>query len=212
MIGVGEVKAIEGASHGFKMQIRHLPGHPWFLEDDLHRKLTKRFADELEHWQMSDDGEVKLVAIATFSVSRAGYATVEQMSLMTTDRNWLPFSGDADRTLLAAAVDAGRSIRKVLAYNGSKNAMASLIFTDSTPAVAAFIDRSAADSDETSIAGLPVWNWRTIEDMPPLPAVRATDAAADSDSGDDDCGRADPDSDSDSDGSMPDTAEATVEG
>ncbi|SKO15564.1 DUF1173 family protein [Mycobacteroides abscessus] len=170
LIGVGEVKEIEGASHGFKMQIRHLPGHPWFLEEDLHRKLTKRFADELEHWRMADDGEVKLVAIATFSVSRAGYATVEQMSLMTTDRNWLPFSGDADRTLVSTAVDAGRSIRKVLAYNGSRNAMASLIFTDTTPAVAAFIDRSAADSDETSIAGLPVWNWRTLEDMPPLPA------------------------------------------
>jgi hypothetical protein len=173
LIGVGEVKGIEAASHGFKMQIRHLPGHPWFLEEDLYRKLTKRFAAELEHWQMAEAGAVRLVAISTFSVSRAGYATVEQLSLMTTDRNWVPFTGEADRTLLAMAVDAGRSFRKVLAYNGSATTMASVIFTDTTPAVAAFINRPVGDTTDgdASIAGLPVWNWRTAEDMPVLPPV-----------------------------------------
>ncbi|WP_078345315.1 DUF1173 family protein [Mycobacteroides chelonae] len=174
LIGVGEVKAIEAASHGFKMQIRHLPGHPWYLEEDLHRKITKRFADELEHWQMAEAGQVRLVAISTFSVSRAGYANVEQLSLMVTDRNWLPFTGESDRTLLATAVDTGRAFRKVLAYNGTRNAMASMIFTDTTPAVAAFINRPAGDLGEpgdTLIAGLPVWNWRTDEDMPRLPVV-----------------------------------------
>lgn len=172
LLGVGEVKAFEGTSHGFKMQIRHLPGHPWFIEEDLQRKLNKRFADELEHWRMAEAGEVRLVAICTFSVSRAGYANVEQLSLMTTDRNWLPFSGDADRTLLNTAMAAGRSFRKVLPYNGSSTAMASLIFTDTTPAVAAFINRPVGDPDkDESIAGLPVWNWNTIEDMPRLPGV-----------------------------------------
>ncbi|GAB5901200.1 DUF1173 family protein [Mycolicibacterium mageritense] len=172
LIGVGEVKAIEAAGHGYKMQIRHQPGHPWFLAEDLHRKLTKRFATELEHWQMAEPGDVRLVAICTFSVSRAGYATVEQLSLMTTDHNWLPFTGDADRTLLSAAIDAGRSFRKVLSYNGSTTSMASLIFTDTTPAIAAFIDRPAgeADDDTAMIAGLPVWNWHTDEDMPDLPS------------------------------------------
>lgn len=172
LIGVGEVKAIEPAGHGFKMQVRHLPGHPWFLDEDLYRRLTKRFSSELEVWQMADAGEVRLVAICTFSVSRAGYANVEQLSLMTTDRSWLPFTGDADRTLLRTAIDEQRAFRKVLAYNGSATAMASLIFTDTTPAIAAFIDRPAGESDhgETSIAGLPVWNWRTDEDMPDLPS------------------------------------------
>ncbi|GAA2429029.1 DUF1173 domain-containing protein [Mycolicibacterium llatzerense] len=186
LIGVGEVKALEATSHGFKLQIRHLPGHPWFLEEDLYRKLAKRFAVELEHWQMSEPGDVRLVAISTFSVSRAGYATVEQLSLMTTDRNWLPFTGDADRTLLSTAVDAGRSFRKVLAYNGSATAMASLTFTDTTPPVAAFIDRSAGDAEDgESIAGLSVWNWRTDEDMPELPSL-TSDRADGSPSSDED--------------------------
>lgn len=172
LIGVGEIKAIEPASHGFKMQVRHQPGHPWFLDQDLHRRLTKRFATELELWQMAAAGDVRLVAICTFSVSAAGYANVEQLSLMTTDRNWLPFSGDADRTLLMTAIDEERSFRKVLSYNGSATALASLVFTDTTPAIAAFIDRPAgceADGD-ASLAGLPVWNWRTDEDMPDLPS------------------------------------------
>lgn len=172
LIGVGEIKAIEPASHGFKMQVRHQPGHPWFLDQDLHRRLTKRFATELELWQMAAAGDVRLVAICTFSVSAAGYANVEQLSLMTTDRNWLPFSGDADRTLLMTAIDEERSFRKVLSYNGSATALASLVFTDTTPAIAAFIDRPAGcESDgAASLAGLPVWNWRTDEDMPDLPS------------------------------------------
>ncbi|WP_231102582.1 DUF1173 family protein [Mycobacterium avium] len=172
LIGVGEIKAIEPASHGFKMQVRHQPGHPWFLDQDLYRRLTKRFATELELWQMADTGDVRLVAICTFSVSAAGYANVEQLSLMTTDRNWLPFTGDADRTLLMTAVEAQRSFRKVLSYNGSATALASLVFTDTTPAIAAFIDRPAgceSQGDEW-LAGLPVWNWRTDEDMPDLPS------------------------------------------
>ncbi|MEN4466800.1 DUF1173 family protein [Mycolicibacterium conceptionense] len=164
-------KAIEPASHGFKMQVRHQPGHPWFLDEDLHRKLTKRFATELELWQMADAGDVRLIAISTFSVSRAGYANVEQLSLMTTDHNWLPFTGDADRALLNTAVAEERSFRKVLSYNSNATAMASLVFTDTTPATAAFIDRSTGEPDtDTSIAGLPVWKWRTDEDMPDLPS------------------------------------------
>lgn len=171
LIGVGEIKAIDPAGHGFKMQVRHQPGHPWFLDQDLYRKLTNRFATELELWHMADAGEVRLLAICTFSVSPAGYANVEHLSLMTTDRNWLPFTGDADRTLLSTAIDEQRSFRKVLSYNGSATAMASLIFTDTTPAIAAFIDRPAGEADgDTSIAGLPVWNWRTDEDMPDLPS------------------------------------------
>jgi len=171
LIGVGEIKAIEPASHGFKIQVRHQPGHPWFLDQDLYRKLTKRFAAELEIWQMAEAGEVRLLAICTFSVSRAGYANVEQLSLMTTDRNWLPFTGDADRTVLSTAIAEERSFRKVLSYNGSATAVASLIFTDTTPAIAAFIDRPAGEADgDTSIAGLPVWNWRTDQDMPDLPS------------------------------------------
>lgn len=172
LIGVGEIKAIEPASHGFKMQVRHQPGHPWFLDEDLYRKLAKRFAMELELWQMAEAGEVRLLAIATFSVSQAGYANIEQLSLMTTDRNWLPFNGAADRTLLNTVIDNERSFRKVLSYNGSTTALAALIFTDTAPAIAAFIDRPTGDtdSDDTSIAGLPVWNWRTDEDMPDLPS------------------------------------------
>lgn len=172
LIGIGEIKAIEPANHGYKLQVRHQPGHPWFLDEDLHRKLTKRFDTELEHWQMTEAGEVRLLAICTFSVSRAGYANVEQLSLITTDNNWIPFTGDAERTLLNTAIGQERSFRKVLSYNGSATAMASLIFTDTSPAVAAFIDRpAAADAEgDDSIAGLPVWNWRTDEDMPVLPS------------------------------------------
>ena len=171
LIGVGDIKAIEPAAHGFKLQVRHQPGHPWFLDEDLYRKMTKRFATELELWQMADPGDVRLVAVATFSVSRAGYANVEQLSLISTDHNWIPFTSDAERALLTTAIADERCFRKVLSYNGSSTALASLIFTDTAPATAAFIDRARGEDDgDESIAGLPVWNWRTDDDMPDLPA------------------------------------------
>lgn len=73
---------------------------------------------------------------------------------------------------MTTAITDERCFRKVLPYNGSSTALASLIFTDTTPAIAAFIDRSGGeDDDDNSIAGLPVWNWRTDEDMPDLPAA-----------------------------------------
>lgn len=171
LIGVGDIKAIEPAAHGFKLQVRHQPGHPWFLDEDLYRKMTKRFATELELWQMADPGDVRLVAVATFSVSRAGYANVEQLSLISTDHNWIPFTSDAERALLTTAIADERCFRKVLSYNGSSTALASLIFTDTAPATAAFIDRARGEDDgDESIAGLPVWNWRTDDDMPDLPS------------------------------------------
>lgn len=172
LIGVGEIKSIEATSHGVKLQVRHQPGHPWFVDHDLYRKLTKRFPTELEMRQMANDDEVRLVVICTFSVSNAGYARVEELSLMTTDRHWLPFSNDADRTLLASAIEAQRSFRKVLPYNGRRTALASLIFTDTAPAVAAFIDRPMVEGDgDCMTGGLPVWNWHTDEDMPALPPI-----------------------------------------
>jgi hypothetical protein len=58
---VGEIKAIEPADHESKLQVRHQPGHPCFLTGELHRKLIKQFATELELWQMAEAGDVRLV-------------------------------------------------------------------------------------------------------------------------------------------------------
>ena len=111
------------------------------------------------------DAQSRLVSNASESVS------LTQTSYELGEAGFFPVL-DAERTLLTTAIADDRCFRKVLPYNGSSTALASLIFTDTAPAIAAFIDRCGGedDDDDESIAGLPVWNWRTDEDMPDLPS------------------------------------------
>jgi hypothetical protein len=89
MMLIGELKAIEPARFGHKLVIKHLPDAPLMLDDALLARLSKRFRDELELCQIDDDGH--LMVVATFFVGRGGLATAEEVSVVMTDRNWLPY-------------------------------------------------------------------------------------------------------------------------
>jgi hypothetical protein len=172
MMLIGELKAIDPARPGHKLVIKHLPDAPLMVDDTLLARLNKRFGDELELWQTDD--ECHLMVIATFSVSRAGLATAEEISLVMTDRNWLPYESLADKLLLDTALEARRRFTKSLRYNlGPDRRMASLVFTDTETPTAAFLLTS--DEDREAVAeiatatGTGVWTWVVGEDMPPLP-------------------------------------------
>lgn len=173
MMLIGEFKAILPARFGHKLVIRHLPDAPLMVDDTLLNRLNKRFGDELELWKSNEDGH--LMVIATFSVGRAGLATAEEVSLVMTDRNWLPYESLADKLLLDTALDARRRFTKSLRYNlAPDKPMASLVFTDTETPTAAFLLHSDEDRDAAAqIAddtGTNVWTWVLGEDMPALPA------------------------------------------
>jgi hypothetical protein len=174
MMLIGELKEIASARFGHKLVIRHLPDAPLMVDDTLLARLNKRFGDELELWQNNDDGH--LMVIATFSVGRAGLATAEEISLVMTDRNWLPYESLLDKLLLDTALDARRRFTKSLRYNlAPDKPMASLVFTDTETPTAAFLLTSDEDREVAAqIAadtGTEVWAWVVTEDMPPLPHV-----------------------------------------
>lgn len=174
MMLIGELKEIASARFGHKLVIRHLPDAPLMVDDTLLARLNKRFGDELELWQNNDDGH--LMVIATFSVGRAGLATAEEISLVMTDRNWLPYESLLDKLLLDTALDARRRFTKSLRYNlAPDKPMASLVFTDTETPTAAFLLTSDEDREVAAqIAadtGTEVWAWVVTEDMPPLPRV-----------------------------------------
>lgn len=178
MLLVGELKDIATARFGHKLVIKHLPDAPVMIDDTLLARLNKRFANELELWQAHDDGH--LMVIATFSVGRAGLANAEEVSLVMTDRNWLPYESLHDKLLLDTALDARRRFTKSLRYNlVHDKPMASLVFTDTETPTAAFLvtkdeERDAAAQIATG-TGTHVWTWVLTEAMPPLPsAVRST--------------------------------------
>lgn len=174
MMLIGELKEITSARFGHKLVIKHLPDAPLMVDDTLLARLNKRFGDELELWQNNDDGH--LMVIATFSVGRAGLATAEEISLVMTDRNWLPYESLLDKLLLDTALDARRRFTKSLRYNlAPDKPMASLVFTDTETPTAAFLLTSDEDREVAAqIAadtGTEVWTWVVTEDMPPLPPV-----------------------------------------
>ncbi|MFJ2758807.1 DUF1173 domain-containing protein [Nocardioides sp. NPDC087217] len=185
MMLVGEVKAIEAARYGRQLVIKHLPDAPFMLDDRLHVRLTWRFAAELDLWQSDPDGH--LIAISTFAVGRGGLATVEEISLVTVDRHWLPYETEADRMLVELAVEQRRRFTKSLRCNLTDGLpIASLTLTDTTVATAAFVLAEATQvpeaEDAAAAAGLDAWIWALGSPIPRLPdrsRVTATPDGAD---------------------------------
>lgn len=175
MMLIGEIKTIDPARFGHRVLIKHLPDTPLMVDDTLLARLKRRFGDELELWQRDETGH--LMAIATFSMSRMGVAAAEEMSLMMTDSNWLPYESPADKLLLDTALDARRRFTKSLRYNlDPDKPVASLVFTDTDTPTAAFI--VSADDDRDTLAEIDsractaVWSWALGEDLPALPPPR----------------------------------------
>jgi hypothetical protein len=162
MLLVGEVKAIEPARFGHKLVIKHLPDAPLMLDEDLHRRLQRRFNDELKMWQADEPGH--LMAIGTFAVGRTGLGTVQELSLMMTDEHWLPYESLADKLLLEAAVVQRRRFTKSLRYNLDPSMpMASLVLTDTeTPTAAYLVQNDDELGDITTLeneTGVRAWDW-----------------------------------------------------
>jgi uncharacterized protein DUF1173 len=172
LILIGELKAIEPARFGHKLVIKHLPDAPLMLDDDLHRRMLKRFADELELWQGDEQGH--LMVIATFSVGRTGLASVQELAMAMTDEHWLPYESEADKLLLDTAIDGHRRFTKSLRYNLAGNQpMASLVLTDTEPPTAAYLLADAETREDIDAlqadTGTDTWTWVVGDPMPPLP-------------------------------------------
>ena len=115
MLLVAEVKEIVAARYGFKAVVKHLPGQAFAIDEQLFRRLMRRFEPELTLWGTSDD--IHMAAIATFSVSEAGVPRIVEMSLMPVTRQWLPIEDTFDRELVERLFSEERSFIKGLRYN-----------------------------------------------------------------------------------------------
>ena len=92
-----------------------MPDAPVFLDEDLHRRMTRRFARELDLWTADEHGH--LIAIATFAVGRGGCATAQQIALMPTTQQWLPCSDPYTKVLLDSLVEQRRRFRVALRFS-----------------------------------------------------------------------------------------------
>jgi Protein of unknown function (DUF1173) len=179
MLLIAEVKEIVPARYGFKAVVKHVPDQAFTLDEQLYRRLGRRFGSALALWGATDD--IHMVMIATFSVAPAGIPTIVELSLMPVTRYWLPIEDGFEKQLVEQLVADGRSFVKGLRYNlPSGRTLASAVLTDAGASpIALHIaprgsdDREMDDSFKVPepATALPVWTWHPAQGaMPQLPA------------------------------------------
>lgn len=177
MLLIGEVKEILPARYGFKAIVKHMPDQAFAIDEQLYRRLGRRFESELALWGAAND--IRMVMIATFGVVVAGVPRIAELSLMPVTQQWLPVEDGFERQLVERLVAEGRSFVKGLRYNlNSASALASATLTDCEAAAPLmYVVPSGSQDGGRSLAmgdaSTPLWLWHpSSEGMPPLPARR----------------------------------------
>ncbi|BBL60904.1 DUF1173 domain-containing protein [Methylomonas koyamae] len=151
---IGELKEIKPARFGHKLVIKHLPEHPFYLNDQTYKRMVKQFDAELLLWRGIESSH--LIVIATFSINQAGYAELDNLSLMNVSSQWIPFETADELALIEYLVAEGRSFSKCLRYNLSRTKpLASAVLVDIRMPLALYIARDGAgDESADGIDGL----------------------------------------------------------
>ena len=178
MLCIGEVKSIEASRYGFKLVLKHLPDCHFMMNEDMHKRLTKRFGLELGMREAAED--TYLICIGTFSVSETGITTLEEAALMVVNANWIPIESLYEKHLIDAMVASGRRFTKGLRYNvTAERPVACMVVTDTQPSPTAMfvVTPSASETYQAALDDLMAdssfqsWVWHVSDpDMPKLPA------------------------------------------
>lgn len=177
MMIVAEVKEFSAAREGQRIVVRHMP-FPLMIEESAWRRLAARHEAELELWRSNE--VFHLIVIATFGISAAGIAGVEEVALMVVNEQWLPFEDIHELRLLEKLSHLKRKSVKGLRFNLPRDApIVSVTLPEQKPApIAMFIvPASAGDDYEQALADMiearpeiTPWVWRVAEgEIPRLP-------------------------------------------
>jgi hypothetical protein len=174
MLLIGEVKEIVPARYGFKALVKHVPDQGFLLDEQVYRRLGRRFEPQLALWGAAED--IHMVMIATFSVGAAGVPTIVELSLMPVTRQWLPVEDAFEKQLVEKLVGDGRSFIKGLRYNlGTASALACATLTDcEASAPLLFVVPAGVEDDARYLhltdPSIPMWLWHPSRNaMPTLP-------------------------------------------
>ena len=183
MLLIAEVKEIVPARYGFKAVVKHVPDQAFALDEQLYRRLGRRFESVLALWGAADD--IHMVMIATFSVAAAGIPTIVELSLMPVTRHWLPVEDGYEKQLIERLVADGRSFVKGLRYNlSAEGALASATLTDCEGSAPLLFVVHAGTEDsgrhlQVCDPSVPVWFWHPASEvMPALPPRQQRSAGA----------------------------------
>lgn len=176
MMIVAEVKEFSPAREGQRIVARHMP-FPLMIEDGAWRRLAARYETEMELWRSSE--KFHLIVIATFGISTAGIASVDEVALMVVNEHWLPFEDINELRLLEKLGHLKRKSVKNLRFNLPRDTpIVSVTLPEQKPApVAMSIVASASEEYEHALANMietrpeiTPWVWRVGNgEIPRLP-------------------------------------------
>jgi hypothetical protein len=183
MIVVGEVAEIGKARFGFKIRFKHVPDCDFMMNEDLHTRLQKRFATEIELWNSNSANGVHLMAIATVGVGHTGVPSFEEIALMVVSPGWVPFESQFELMLLNTLGEKKRRYVKGLRYNlASSSPLATLVLSDTEPdPTAMYVVPFGASEDYLQEldqlienSKLPSWKWEPgTAELPAFPPAAA---------------------------------------
>ncbi|HHV7523733.1 TPA: DUF1173 domain-containing protein [Burkholderia orbicola] len=178
MLAIGEVKEVSPSRYGHKIVLKHLPDFHFMMNDDIHKRLHKRFETELALWDALEGSH--LMMIATFSIGSTGVASLEEAALMSVTENWIPFESTFEKMVLDTLTQQGRRFVKGMRYNlPSTRPLATAVLSDTEPEPTALYVLPPGASDEYEAATnalieeskLASWVWKSAEQMPDLPKL-----------------------------------------
>lgn len=180
---IGELKSIEASRYGWKASIKHAPGFPVFFNEDVLKGLNKHFGTELAMAEAYED-RGHLMVIMTASLNKANVASLEDVSLMFVDDNWIPIETSDEHDLIHELTQSKRRYVKGLRFNVRHRPIATAMLTDTDPPVAMFIvPPDAEDSYQAMIDELSqesataTWCWNVADgEWPLIPAPASVDA------------------------------------
>lgn len=115
ILTIGELKELGPTRFGYRALIKHMPDVPLILDEQLFRKTSNCFRDELLLWGASDT--FRAILIATMAIGTNGVAQLNEVSLMLVNRAWIPVANAFEHQLLDLLMHEERSFCKPLAYN-----------------------------------------------------------------------------------------------
>lgn len=183
---IGEFKAIEPATQGRKVRIKHMPDTPLFVDNKTWERAERVYGEVLEGRDADCERKPRAVMAALIYAKRERVYQIDSLTLVLATDQWIPIEALHELPLVNALVDQQRRFVKPLRYDATTaGAFPNALLLDAGDApvplhvVSPFMpakDRGAKekairDGDAARPGGS--WVWHTDQIMPVLPIMSA---------------------------------------
>jgi hypothetical protein len=171
LLVVGEAKIIEAATYGHRLLVKHLPGAPLYLDEQVHTRLFREHLAAVE--LIEDDTTGHPMVIAAVTTTAKGHARAREVALVKTTPEWLPYRTGLDRRVLAEAVEHRRRFTVTCCRSESADRpVPCLVLTDTAQPVAVHSSPAGHPAD-----GSRQWGWEPGKPWPAAAAPGPRDTA-----------------------------------